>query len=178
MLRRIRDLLGGTDDLRGNGLQGTATVLDVLDTGRTIGLDNSVPSTILKARLRIELPGQEAYEFETETTSVPPAGTVAPVWVDPKRRERVFVDTDALVQQLIANAQRFVAPAAPDVTGQLERLAALRDQGALTDEEFAAAKRQLLGGQPERSQALVLSSNCRSSWAASSMSLWRHSAAL
>jgi hypothetical protein len=49
MLRRIRDLLGGTDDLRGKGL-GTATVLDILDTGRTIGLDNSVPSTILKVR--------------------------------------------------------------------------------------------------------------------------------
>ena len=37
------------------------------------------------------------------------------------------------------------APEAPALTAELERLAALRDQGALTDEEFAAAKAKLLG---------------------------------
>lgn len=41
-------------------------------------------------------------------------------------------------------------PAAPvsggaDVTAELERLATLRNQGVLTDEEFAAAKAKLLG---------------------------------
>jgi len=41
-------------------------------------------------------------------------------------------------------------PAAPasggtDVTAELERLASLRNQGVLTDEEFAAAKAKLLG---------------------------------
>ena len=43
-----------------------------------------------------------------------------------------------------------VAPAAPapaptDSTAELERLAKLHDSGALTDEEFAAAKSKLLG---------------------------------
>lgn len=38
------------------------------------------------------------------------------------------------------------APAAgDDPIGLIERLAALRDSGALTDEEFAAQKRQILG---------------------------------
>jgi hypothetical protein len=39
------------------------------------------------------------------------------------------------------------APPAPgaDPVGQLERLAALRDSGAISDEEFAAAKARLLG---------------------------------
>ncbi|MBX3058127.1 MAG: SHOCT domain-containing protein [Anaerolineae bacterium] len=39
------------------------------------------------------------------------------------------------------------APAAPpdDYITQLERLGALRDQGILTDEEFEAKKRQILG---------------------------------
>ena len=41
------------------------------------------------------------------------------------------------------------APAAPaggaDMTAELERLATLRNQGVLTDEEFAAAKAKLLG---------------------------------
>jgi hypothetical protein len=37
------------------------------------------------------------------------------------------------------------APGGADVTGELERLATLRNQGVLTDEEFAAAKAKLLG---------------------------------
>jgi uncharacterized membrane protein YebE (DUF533 family) len=38
------------------------------------------------------------------------------------------------------------APApAPDSTAELERLAKLHESGALTDEEFAAAKAKLLG---------------------------------
>jgi hypothetical protein len=42
------------------------------------------------------------------------------------------------------------APAAPaaggsDMTAELERLATLRNQGVLTDDEFAAAKARLLG---------------------------------
>lgn len=42
-----------------------------------------------------------------------------------------------------------VAPAAAtpadDTVGQLKRLAELRDQGILTEEEFSAKKKQLLG---------------------------------
>ena len=39
------------------------------------------------------------------------------------------------------------APAAsePDYVGELERLAQLRDQGIITDEDFEAKKKQLLG---------------------------------
>jgi hypothetical protein len=37
------------------------------------------------------------------------------------------------------------AAAGGDVTAELERLAGLRNQGVLTDEEFAAAKAKLLG---------------------------------
>jgi hypothetical protein len=33
----------------------------------------------------------------------------------------------------------------PDVTEQIAKLAELRDQGALTDDEFAAKKAELLG---------------------------------
>jgi hypothetical protein len=47
-----------------------------------------------------------------------------------------------------AQAQQAPAPApAPeeDMTGRLQDLASLHDSGALTDEEFAAAKQKLLG---------------------------------
>ena len=37
------------------------------------------------------------------------------------------------------------APAAPDSVAELERLAQLKAQGVLTDEEFSAAKAKLLG---------------------------------
>lgn len=37
-------------------------------------------------------------------------------------------------------------PAAPSVASELERLAALRDRGVLTEEEFQAQKRRILGG--------------------------------
>ena len=37
------------------------------------------------------------------------------------------------------------APAAPEYVGELERLAQLRDQGILSDEEFEAKKKQILG---------------------------------
>ena len=37
------------------------------------------------------------------------------------------------------------APAAPSVYDQLSQLATLHDQGALTDDEFSAAKAKLLG---------------------------------
>ncbi len=38
------------------------------------------------------------------------------------------------------------APAANDLTAQLQQLATLKEQGILSDEEFAAAKAKLLGG--------------------------------
>ena len=37
------------------------------------------------------------------------------------------------------------APVAPDPTEQIRNLAELRDQGILTEDEFTAKKKQLLG---------------------------------
>ena len=37
------------------------------------------------------------------------------------------------------------APAEPDYAAELEKLAQLKSQGILTDEEFAAKKKQILG---------------------------------
>jgi hypothetical protein len=44
-----------------------------------------------------------------------------------------------------ASAPAPAAPAQPDLTTQLTQLSQLRDQGILTEEEFAAKKAQLLG---------------------------------
>jgi hypothetical protein len=37
------------------------------------------------------------------------------------------------------------APAEPDYTAELQRLAQLRDQGVISDEDFEAKKKQVLG---------------------------------
>jgi hypothetical protein len=42
-------------------------------------------------------------------------------------------------------AQQAAAPAPPDYTAELEQLAQLKAQGILTDEEFEAKKKQILG---------------------------------
>lgn len=48
-------------------------------------------------------------------------------------------------QEAMAQQSPVTAPAQDDVIAQIERLAALHQSGALTDEEFAAAKKKLLG---------------------------------
>jgi len=50
------------------------------------------------------------------------------------------------IEKAQAQFNQAVQDAAPvDTAGQLEKLAALRAQGVLTDEEFAAAKAKILG---------------------------------
>jgi hypothetical protein len=69
-----------------------------------------------------------------------------------RRQQRKYGDQDAqYVQQQAAAAgqgyeQASAEPAPPaDSTAELQRLAQLHDQGVLTDEEFAAAKKKALG---------------------------------
>ncbi len=48
-------------------------------------------------------------------------------------------------QEGAAQAQQPAAPAAKDTTAELQKLADLHKQGVLTDEEFTAMKKKLLG---------------------------------
>jgi hypothetical protein len=54
------------------------------------------------------------------------------------------MDLGAAIQQAAAAAGQQAKPAADDVAGQIEKLSQLHDSGALSDEEFADAKRKLL----------------------------------
>ena len=53
--------------------------------------------------------------------------------------------SQAINDQAKKEAQAKMAESGGDVTGQLERLAALRDKGALTETEFLTQKRLILG---------------------------------
>jgi multidrug resistance efflux pump len=71
-----------------------------------------------------------------------------------RRQAERWQQQDYAQQAEYAQQQAAYAPPPPpapagtggsDVTAELERLAALRNQGVLSDEEFAAAKAKLLG---------------------------------
>ncbi len=54
-------------------------------------------------------------------------------------------DQQMAAQQAAAAQAAPAAPAQPDYTAELEQLAQLKAQGILTDEEFEAKKKQILG---------------------------------
>jgi hypothetical protein len=60
-------------------------------------------------------------------------------------QDQAAYDQQMAAQQAYAQQQAPAAPAAPDYTAELEQLAQLKAQGILTDEEFEAKKKQILG---------------------------------
>jgi hypothetical protein len=61
------------------------------------------------------------------------------------RQDQEAYDQQMAQQQAYAAQQAPAAPAAPDYAAELEQLAQLKAQGILTDEEFEAKKKQILG---------------------------------
>jgi hypothetical protein len=61
------------------------------------------------------------------------------------RQDQEAYDQQLAAQQMAAQQAAPAAPAAPDYTAELEQLAQLKAQGILTDEEFEAKKKQILG---------------------------------
>ena len=141
------------------GSKGVGTVLQVQDTGMTI---NDNPRVQMVFRVE-PLDGTPAFDAQKTTTvsrvEIPRQGDRYPIWYDPSDPSNTWAyatvaddNGRATMRQLFGEAANtFVgmggAPpaAAPDPMEQLERLAALHQQGALTDEEFAAQKAKLLG---------------------------------
>lgn len=65
------------------------------------------------------------------------------------QQQAEYDQQQAMAQQAAAEqaaAQQAAAAPQADVVGQLKELAALKDQGILTEEEFAAQKAKILGG--------------------------------
>ena len=60
-------------------------------------------------------------------------------------QDQAAYDQQMAQQQAYAAQQAPAAPAAPDYAAELEKLAQLKSQGILTDEEFEAKKKQILG---------------------------------
>jgi len=61
-------------------------------------------------------------------------------------QDQAAYDQDVQAQQAAAyQAQQAQAPAEPDYAAELNKLAQLKGQGLITEEEFAAKKKQILG---------------------------------
>ena len=60
-------------------------------------------------------------------------------------QSRVGMKEDFTSREQPTAAAPATAPAEPEYVGELERLAQLREQGILSDEEFQAKKQQILG---------------------------------
>jgi hypothetical protein len=60
-------------------------------------------------------------------------------------QDKVGMKEDFSSREQPTAATQATAPAEPEYVGELERLAQLREQGILSDEEFEAKKKQILG---------------------------------
>ena len=60
-------------------------------------------------------------------------------------QDQAEYDQQMAAQQAAAAQQAPAAPAAPDYAAELQQLAALKGQGLITEEEFEAKKKQILG---------------------------------
>lgn len=64
------------------------------------------------------------------------------------KEQAAYDEQQAAYQQGVADQQAAASaaqPATPDYTAELQQLAQLKAQGIITDEEFEAKKRQILG---------------------------------
>jgi len=129
------------------GVRAVGVVVDVQDTGVSI---NDNPSV----RLTLDItPSDESPPFRTTLTHVvsrvrvPRPGDRLAVVLDPADRSHVVLDdTAGQVPPVPLPPPPPLPPTAPGgALDELERLARLHASGALTDEEFARWKGQLLG---------------------------------
>jgi hypothetical protein len=61
------------------------------------------------------------------------------------RQEQEQYDQQMATQQAYAQQAAAAQPVEPDYTAELQQLAQLKTQGIITEEEFEAKKRQILG---------------------------------
>lgn len=74
------------------------------------------------------------------------AGTATAVSNNVSRRQaRRWQEQGQVQPGYLEPTQQVPAPVVDDTTAQLQQLAQLRDQGILTDDEFTAKKKQILG---------------------------------
>jgi hypothetical protein len=140
------------DGLRRDGVPARAIVVEVNRPAFNVVINNVYIRRTL--RLRIERSdGVAPYEARLKATfmlgEIPEPGATLPVVVDPVRPQHIELsDTKPTVQQHHSPVTR--TPAGPpvparEITEQLQKLTSMHRGGDLSDAEFVAAKKRLLG---------------------------------
>ncbi len=140
------------ESFKERAVHATGMVLEVLKPMMNVVINNVYIKR--KVRLRIErADGAPAYEATWNGLfmlgEIPSPGDRIPIIIDPANPQRVDYDedkSDDTNAASTARAQRSAAAATGrgSIGDELERLASLHERGALTDTEFAAAKKKLL----------------------------------
>jgi hypothetical protein len=138
------------------GVAGTATIVGMGTPARGAAWFN------LDLDLEVSIPGRQAYRV-ANSYMVPASATLGPgvslpVKVDQSDPSKIAIDWDTAPQgpqqgevRPVAGSGGFAPAPAPSPSGsgdhiaELERLAKLRDSGALTDAEFEQQKARILG---------------------------------
>ena len=158
---QLADLTGNQGErsrILAEGIGGTATIVGMGTPARGAQWFN------LDLDLEVSVSGRQAYRV-ANTYMVPASATLGqgvalPVKVDQSDQSKIAIGWDSAPQGLAAGEVRpmagsggFAPAPAPTSSGgsedeiaQLERLAKLRDSGALTDAEFEQQKAKILGG--------------------------------
>ncbi len=151
-MRYLNASPGWVKQVEANGQQANATILSVQNTGMVI--NNTV--AVVKLHLRVEPPNEAPFEVsqEKEISMITGPGRYTPgahfkVKYDPGNQKHVVFLSDpdthsddrARPNSAVAEALR----SRPDVAQELTELSRLHKSGDLSDSEFAAAKKKLLG---------------------------------
>ncbi|HET7892767.1 MAG TPA: SHOCT domain-containing protein [Candidatus Sulfotelmatobacter sp.] len=142
----------GEESFKERAVRATGVVLEVLKPMMNVVINNVYIKR--KVRLRIERSdGAPPYEATWNGLfmlgEIPSPGDRIPIVIDPESPQRIEYDdsksADSTSASAVAAASSTASSRAKENIGEeLERLASLHERGALTDAEFAAAKKKLL----------------------------------
>jgi hypothetical protein len=147
---------GERGQILAEGIAGTATIVGMGTPARGAQWFN------LDLDLEVNVPGRQAYRvansFMVPASASLGAGVALPVKVDQSDPAKIAIDWDAAPHgpapgevRPVAGSGGFAPAPSPsgggggDSIAELERLAKLRDSGALTDSEFEQQKAKILG---------------------------------
>jgi hypothetical protein len=136
-----------SDELARDGVPARGIVLAVIEPAMNVVINN----VYLKRKLRLRIERDDdapPYEGLLDGTfmigNIPSVGDAIRLRVDPKRPQR-FEATEPAEASTAKPGRQRASSHRSGTTEELEHLVRLRDRGALTEAEFTAAKRKILG---------------------------------
>jgi hypothetical protein len=154
MISQSKEMLSELNDDSGD----RARILAEGIAGEGVILGHGVPERgaqwfNLNIDLEVHVSGRAPYrvnkQYMVPATAQLGQGVRLPIKVDPNDQAGIAIDWDQApkppAEGQIRSATEGAAPAGTDSVAQLEKLAKLRDSGALTDAEFEQQKAKILG---------------------------------